>query len=357
MEVSQYHSQRHDWRNTASTKVGELYGIELEVEHPIDRQDAADSLDDFITEGHPPPVVERDGSLDPQRGLEVICPPLTRAGVLSPDGYIARIMHRLRDSGVDAAQGAHCGMHVNVNVVDWTPQEKLLVQWCLNAFKIIVSTTGRRGPTVHGVGSTFGEFRPVLEYKLDRDNTVVMHTYPGSKHCAAWLRQPAIHHPAGRGNALVLEARFPRSTLEIKDLHAAIDLITAVRDWVRVAPNHTQACALLVQAMDAPSLLELLFAKWCEKHRPNVLTGYDMPAQQRLLQGRRGKRLELITRAYEEQDRFEGWTGFRATEHGDKEQILRISTLVGKGARLEGEPLRNEWAPNFIDPATVRAAR
>lgn len=355
--IGQYHGEMPDWRVTGLTKTGELFGIELEVEHVADRQVAADAVDAVDYGGHPPPVVERDGSLSETLGVEIVCPPLPIANVMDEDGYIARLMRKLRESGVPSKQRESVGMHVNVNVVDWTPQEKLLVQWCLNAFYAGASHVGRRG------NGGFGSFIPTCRYAREVDGSLRMDTFPGGKHSAAWLRSPGNRFPAGRGNALVMEARFPRSTLEIKELHDAIDYITAVRDWVRVAPNHTQAGVLLATIMGGAAAMEGLFFRWCLRYRPHVnlpthiVNGADKLAD---LLGD-GNRLEVMTRAYEKQDENRrtnpdmARAGFVNGQPGSKEQILRISTLISKGAGLEGESVySNVYGQHLINPSSVR---
>jgi hypothetical protein len=170
MLIGEYHGDMPDWRRTAVTRKGDLFGIELEVEHPTHRQQVADALDDFDGGDHPLPAVERDGSLNPERGLEVICPPLPLSDILDDDGYIARLMRLLRESGVELEQRHGCGMHVNINVVDWTPQEKLLVQWCLNAFSQQGTHVGRRGATTEvarRMVHTFGNYIPRFKYSVD----------------------------------------------------------------------------------------------------------------------------------------------------------------------------------------------
>jgi hypothetical protein len=354
--IGEYHGNVPDWRATTNTKAGDLFGIELEVEHSLDRQIAADAVDDIDYEGHPAPITERDGSLHRLLGVEIICPPLPMDNVMNEDGYIARLMRRLREVGVPDDQRQTCGMHINVNVVDWTPQEKLLVQWCLNAFNVVATHIGRRGG-----GGTFGSFLPVYQYRREVDGSLRADTFPGGKHSAAWLRSPGNGFPAGRGNALVLEARFPRSTLEIKELHAAIDYIMAVRDWVRAAPNHTQAAILLAQVAELSPVLQALFVRWCVRYRPHVNVPINPEEIDKVadLLGK-GSRLEVTTRAYEKIERIRPSSALFAEGLDSKEQILRISTLVGKGVGLEGEsaPARLYGAGTaYIDASSVRRRR
>jgi hypothetical protein len=352
MQIDQYHGTMPDWRRTTTTRAGLLFGVELEVEHPVNRQEAANALDNFEGGNYPLPAVERDGSLDPRRGVEIICPPLPMEEVRAENGYIARLMGRLRASGVTPDQRAGCGMHVNVNVVDWAPQEKVLVQWCLNAFTNVVRLVGRRRET-EGDDRTFGAMNRVFFYHLDAANLgLTLSTFPGGKHSSAWLRAPAPGFPAGRGDALVLEARFPRSSLEIKDLHSAIDFITAIRDWIRAAPNHTQAGILLCETVDKPLVMEGLFLRWCHKHRPELLRQWGV-RDELIDTVPKGKRLQVATRIYEETNDVTDTTGFCPRQPGCKEQVLRISTLVGKGSGLAGKPT----GYGRIDPASVRARR
>jgi hypothetical protein len=347
VEIGQYHGNVPDWRRTTQTRQGELYGIELEVEHHADRQAVADALDAFDPGEHPVPAVERDGSLDPVRGVEIICPPLPKRELADEAGYIGRMMRLLRESGVEPNQRTGCGMHVNINVVDWTPQEKLLVQWCLNAFSATARAVGNRGPSQPDA-PTFGLFMPVFKLVRQPGGALEVVTYPGGKHCAAWLRSPGAGFPSGKGGALVMEVRFPRSTLEIGDLRAAIDYVIAVRDWVRAAPNHTQAAAFLAtHTRQGAALLEGNFLQWATKYKKNVPIPPNM-------QVKKATRLEVAQNGYEEGIVVGHPANVRSTQAGDAQQILRISTLLGKGARLEGESVPGT---SIIDPISVRAGR
>lgn len=328
-----YHGQRPDWRSTGVTRKGALFGVELEVYHPRSREVAADSLDNLKLGKYPAPVAERDGSIDRHRGVEIICPPLPRQEVVDDDGYIARLMQALRDAGTEPDPLAGYGLHINVNVVDWDVKHKLLVQFLLNKFARFGTAVGRR---LNG----FGQYLPTFHYNRTPGGSLNLVTFPGGKHSAAWIRGAPGVNP-GTGAGLVMEVRFPKSTLNIQHIREALDYIEAVRAWVAAAPNHTEACCFLHnwrhEQYSEP--LAGVFLHWCQTHRPQIA---ELISNVGVLPIK-GKRLttmqELVAdpASVSDHDPARGFSYARLSNDGVKKQAIRISKIIGKGSGLQGE--------------------
>lgn len=332
MQIGQYHQVLPEWRQTANDKPGQLIGVELEVHHPRSRQTAADVLDTLDFGQYPVPFAERDGSISQEHGVEIICPPLPLEEAVSPTGYIARLMQGLAAKGTTAVPAANYGMHVNINLDGWTAQEKLLVQFLINKFGEAGQIIGNRD------GKGCGGFHPTLLYKLEAGGRLQLHTFFGDKHCAAWIRPAGRNRAAGGGEGRVMEVRFPRSTLDIERLKLVVDYVFALKRWVQTAPNHTEAACFLAQLhAGAGVALYGQFVNWCAKYKPTVATAlrpeltYTKPDK---------TRLEDAMSAVAEREAAINLKRVGLTNEGNagsKEQALRISALIGKGAKLQGQ--------------------
>jgi hypothetical protein len=336
-KIGQYHHSETTWRNTATARKGVLIGVELEVHNRDGRQLAADALDEVDFGEYPAPVAERDGSLDEELGVEIILPPLPLQEVQLPDGYVVKVMKALKNSGcTDSDRGKldGYGMHVNINLADWEPKEKLLVQHLLNLFDGYGEQVGRRR-------GGHGGYHPKMFYYLEGNATFRLGTYFGDRHCAAYIRSAGRSVPAGVGDGNVMEVRLPKTTLEIEHLHQVIDYVFALRNWVRAAINHTEAICFLDAAAGywLKAYIGDCFVDWCLRYAPDVVPTItkERPTYKKL------RRLEYITghAAATPEGRFAlnrvGLYNVNPDEQGtgNKEQALRISKILGKGARLQ----------------------
>lgn len=342
-----YHGQQPSWRDTKVTRKGELFGVELEVFHPRGRANAADALDLLNPRKYPRPLAERDGSLDRARGVEIICPPLPRKEVTEEAGYMSELLGHLRDAGVPAEQPEGYGMHINVNVVDWEPKHKVLVQYLLNKFSRTAPVIGRRT-------AGFGSFIPRFRYLREPGGHLSLVTYPGGKHAAAWLRG-STGVLAGTGASVVMEVRFPKATTATEHIRLAVDYVTAVREWTAAAPNHTEAVCFIGETLAGADahVAESLFVSWCSKRYPELHKLFAEAG----IEGLKGKRLETAANILSSGD-LNLTTENRITHDssstdGAKKQILRISSLLGKGAQLAGQ---QDARGNTI-VSTIKAAR
>lgn len=344
-QVKRYHTDQPDWRRTTHRKTGDLIGVELEVYHEYGKQEAADALDNFgYGAEYPRPLAEDDSSLDGDYGVEIICPPLPVDEVVKKDGYICTLMSVLEQAGTRKEPGEGYGMHVNVNMHDWSDEEKLAVQYLLNRFYNIGVLLGKRS-------TGFGEYTSI--FKLTRANSgmVCISTWPGGKHSAAHIRRGTTESRPGGADGTVIEVRLAKSSLDIENLKVIIDYVYALRNWVRVAPKHTIACCFLDYALSKEpgmsrsfrdagidSEMEKMFTHWCKKQAPGLYTLLKAGNIQQLApKPNRLLVMQALTKGRNLKDALH-----RMGVHDDQslsspEQAVRISTIVGKSTGLQGE--------------------
>lgn len=332
MDITAYHRNTPDWRKTTATKKGQLVGIELEVFHGKGKQYAANSIDDFDPGDFALPLAEDDSSLCRERGVEIICPPLPLNEVKGEAGYIARLLQNLADAGTEENPTVGYGMHININLDGWTPEEKLATQYVLNKFETFGKRVGRRA-------TGFGRYWKSFRFRRQAGGSVRIDTHNGDKHCAAWLRGTAAAR-SGSYESQVMEVRIPKSTLNIEHVRQAVDYSFAIRDWVSVAPRHTLACCFLDYVSGGVSNLEADFLRWCVKNRPEIaaiIAPGEVPPKEK---GTRLQRAQHLLMSQEEvQCSFNNvgiYTNDR-TNPDRKKQAVRISNLIGKSLNLEGE--------------------
>lgn len=335
MRINQYHREQPNWRAGEVPKSGQLIGIELEVYNPNGRQESADALDNFDPGEYPSPIAERDGSLSETHGVEIICPPLPIKDILEPDGgYIGRLMKRLIDSGVTPEGKGGYGMHVNINLEGWSAKEKVLVQYLLNYFDLFGAHLGRRT-------TGFGSYDPYYMLRTNNNRRLEVRTFRGDRHVAAYIRRSHSGVRAGEPDGMVMEVRFPLGALDMEYLRNIIDYVFAIRDWVRSAPNHTDACCFLsttLSSIKGTRVLHGLFLAWAQRFRPKVfdllhglaapVAGHRLEVVQEKIRASRGTIMIQNTGLVNDLD---------SSNTGAKEQALRISTLIGKGAELTYE--------------------
>ena len=349
MDVHGYHHSVPDWRRPQHPKAGQLIGVELEVYHYEGSEYAAEALDSVDYGPYPAPFAEEDSSLDEDRGVEIICPPLPLEEAVSSTGYIARVMRALDETGTNRGDelGGY-GMHVNINLEGWSGKEKLLVQYLINAFSGFGERVGRRD------GEGAGGYVPTFRYERLSQEGLTLCTHAGDKHCAAYIRRAVRNGPEGVEEGRVMEVRFPKTTLEIQDLRNVIDYVFALRDWVRAAPNHTEAACFLAQIAGntGRSAVEHVFGAWCTKHRPGVadILGYSSDHKHLLK-----KRLDVMREMGFINDI--NHVGLHHNDPSDpagaKKQAERICKIISSGARLQGE--LTAGSGGFVSASTVRA--
>jgi hypothetical protein len=346
MEIQEYHSGGDGWRNPAVQKFGQLFGLELEVEHPRDRQIVADALDTFDPGEHPGPVAERDGSIDRHRGVEVILPPLPLAEVVGEGTYVARLLDTMRRAGTLAVPGLNYGLHVNINLDGWSAIEKKLVPHLICSFTEVGIEIGRRGSHEAYL------YQPEIFLNLQRENRLEIQTgMVNNKYRAAHVRN----------GGQVMEVRFPHSTLDQQDIRNVIDYVFALREFVAGAPNQTLAACMVSNVNWNWGVLKGLFTYWVRR------TGRKLAAPRALkaIEARypvttsRYRFEQTLERAEWQvaprlQNRFIHMGVEHAIANPDyKEQAVRISTLISKGLDLKGE---YHPATGRIRAETIRSA-
>ena len=100
--IPQYHSQR---RNFSAS--GECFGLEIEIlsKDVAHLQNIRDLCDDMGI------ICERDGSLDREKGVEIVFPPMSYAAIADMGGFI----EKLRKYAVGWDAGTGYGLHINLN--------------------------------------------------------------------------------------------------------------------------------------------------------------------------------------------------------------------------------------------------
>ena len=112
----EYHSQRPAWRNSTDLR-GKYVGIEFEcVSATQSYRDILNALPDFkFNRG---PLVEQDGSLPTNRGVELIFPPVSYRQIKNSKSVFAKAMKALE--GKLSTRATSPGMHININTTGWT---------------------------------------------------------------------------------------------------------------------------------------------------------------------------------------------------------------------------------------------
>lgn len=345
MRVGGYHEYREPWREPRLLE-GELYGLELELRHPTNRQVLADALDGFPRGRSPAPIAERDGSLDELRGVEIICPPLPLAQVTTEQGYIGRLMRTMKEAGAEEEVPATYGLHINVNLHGWGREERLLTQYLLNLFDEEGTKVGRRPGHARG-----GAYRPVFTVVPDgHTNLLKLNTFNGDKHCAAFIRRTG-GGLQGDADGGVMEVRLCKSTLNVQDVKDTIDYVQSIRAFVRAAPRDTIKCIFWARALEdtqTKELLRQLYLEFTKRRSPDVLRILGVDAD--MVPLNRGSRTDKARQVVEQLldahygDRERGnirkivaGVSFNGPYARVKEQIFRVGTLLGGRARLQGE--------------------
>lgn len=264
MQVQGRHTSMPSWRAHGVRKKGDLVGVELEVFHAEGNSVAADSLDKVDFGKYPRPIAEIDGSLCRVRGVELVLPPLPTQEVISDNGYLAKMITALKGAGVtngERPSGTGYGLHLNFNVADWTPNERAVVQYALNAMNRVGRNVARRD-------SGFGNWAPRFNLlraghtvtKAGGRSRIALSTWPGNKYAAAWIRPT----PGGNVEAdgTVLEFRAPRSTLLLGDVQLAVSYVAAVRQWVSAFGGDALAACYLHSTLPASSWLDSEFMSY-----------------------------------------------------------------------------------------------
>lgn len=365
MRIGRYHQQQPDWRVTSSPD--ELIGLEIETYNPAGRQTTAAGLDGFDPGHHPLPIAEEDGSLSMEHGLEVVTPPIPLQEAESEDGYFAKLISTLKDTGCESTPDEAYGLHINVNVASWSDVERMCVLYMLNRFQKFGEHVGKRQQAGAYTYSPRLRFQYSETRGGPRKAELVVPTV--SKYCAAWIRP----------NITVMEVRLGLAVLDHSHVKDMLSYIKLLRDFTRESPNVTLASCFYdsilttysrTKAMEGEwgCALEQLFLRWLAKQKDNsvakILYEYHgphlkMPAKRLTasqewlthnIKGLKGDVIKLMIPYYMNVSVEEVHNGknFDTTE-----QILRVGSLISQGTDLEAHPAGRQ---GIIHISEIRAA-
>jgi len=363
MLIGRYHQQQPDWRATLSPD--ELIGIEIETYNPEGRVATADGLDRFDPGPHPLPIVEEDGSLSEEYGLEVVTPPIPLQEAESEDGYFAKLISTLKDTGCESSPDEGYGLHINVNVASWSNVERMCVVYMLNRFKKFGEHVGKR----RQAGAYIYAPRLRFQYSATLGPRKAELIVPAvSKYCAAWIRP----------NIDVMEVRLGLAVLDHSHVKDILSYIKLLRDFTRESPNVTLAScfydSILTTYNKAEAMkgawgcaLEQLFLRWLAKQKDNSVA--------KLLYAWHGPHLKMPTKRL---TASQEWlthnikdlsydvmrlmipnymhVSVEKVHNGENfditEQILRVGSLISRGTSLEAHPT----GQHYVHISEIRAA-
>lgn len=204
-----YHSSWPSWRRGESL-TGPLIGIELEVEA---NSDSYETLLELLPNFPPDqePLTECDGSLDDECGVEIIFPPFPYNEVKKKSSVVGQCL-----SALDGHVYAHTetGMHMNVNVRQWSLRDKQLFSAMIhNLSEHQIKHLGGRAPNHY---CSLVRNMPLTAYsELINDH--------------AWACE--LQSRGAR-----LELRFPQSTTDHKRIELLVDFIERLEKFVKTIP-------------------------------------------------------------------------------------------------------------------------
>lgn len=228
-----YHSVVPEWRQGRSVQ-GKMIGVELEVESTNSYYTdlIAYLPDDFISGEHC--VVEHDGSLSSDTGMEIVFPPAEYSRMRNGECNTSRAMDSLAGRIVETFNGCRAGMHMNVNTNGWSQTKKAYVVSVVNNMDInYLQSLGGRALTNY--------------CRQVRLSSIASYRSSPSDHgCAAGVRSNRI------------ELRFPRSTANKERLKALTIFVELLEEFAEEmdtggyeAPAPSEVGALFVSYLEA----------------------------------------------------------------------------------------------------------
>lgn len=203
-QLYSYHSNRPSWRRDTYTPRGKLYGIELEIENPNGRRAILACLPEVrrCNEFYRP-VTETDGSLN-HTGVEIVFPPLAAKTLTNKASLFSRSLENLKENG--AVASSRTGMHVNVNIADWSRDKAI-------AFAAVINWVPSKYLT------RVGGRRALNHYSQQCRN--------------GWMELARGHY---RGSATLrsnrVEVRFPKATLNMTRVKNVLSFLEFVEEYV-----------------------------------------------------------------------------------------------------------------------------
>lgn len=207
-----YHEERPAWR-VRTSPVGFKVGIELEMEHPIHYEDILAELPRFKRNR---PITEQDGSLNYNRGVEIVFPPYSVASLKDKRGNFQRTVRAIEESGAEPTR--NCGMHLNVNTQGWGEQKR-------QVFTATLFLVSRQAIEMIGGRRLNGYCAPMNTYMLHFN---ISHFYECSRGSHSFLVSPRV----GR-----IEARYPAATLNLEAINFNVYFLQCVEKFAGAHEN------------------------------------------------------------------------------------------------------------------------
>lgn len=209
-----YHSHHPAWRNHQSLDGGHI-GVEFEVEASGSWSSYSNLLrllPDFPTGTGP--ITESDGSLDYERGVEIVFPPVPYEELKKATGVFGQCIRALHGH---TRHNSNTGMHMNVNVRGWTRRKiGLFLALINNLSDAQLRNVGGRNPTGY--------------CRADRNRSLESYSAFGATHGRA-AEQPTTTR---------LELRFPQSSTDPKRIELLVDFIERLDKFTDTVPDDWQ---------------------------------------------------------------------------------------------------------------------
>jgi hypothetical protein len=257
--VNRYHGDMSAaWRQEASAdernalKGKRLVGLEIEheVAYGVNRADLIRQLDEINDTLRDKFIMEKDGSLDDDRGVEIVLPPLPYRSILSSKSLAKRILDKAKEVGADESKTG-VGMHVNLNVEGLSREQIGGAVASFHHLKpLSIAIAGRHD----------SHWAPYLSRE-----TIEEYYNLGTKFAAAWFRRKRP----------VIEVRANRSAV---DWNVAKDRVRYCMEVLHFAEHNPAMITELVMGFyhkKAPSEAEL--AKGYEEFKQRYIAAHYLP--------------------------------------------------------------------------------
>lgn len=220
MAINAYHHTPNSaWRQNTNLD-GNFVGLELET-HNRKGRDVTDRAigDSGINYKGVAPICETDGSISHTLGTEIICPPVSLANAIKAGGFVDKLLDILHEAGVTEEPERNYGMHMNINVRNWTAQERYLHMFVLRCLKSIAQDLGKRTGESNTGNNVDGYWNPWNDLVFAHNGFSYT---PPSKYNPSWIR---------RNNA-VMEVRYPKAVLTFNHVKTNISFMYSIRAFL-----------------------------------------------------------------------------------------------------------------------------
>lgn len=208
-----YHEERPAWRGRTSP-VGFKVGIELEMEHPNHYRNILSELPLFKRNR---PITEQDGSLNYDRGVEIVFPPYSVASLKDKRGNFQRTVRAIEESGAEPT--SNCGMHLNINTRGWGEQKR-------QVFTATLFLVRRQAIEMIGRRSLNNGYCSPMNTYMRGFNINQLYNFARGSH--SLLVSPRV----GR-----IEARYPAATFNLETINFNVYFLQCVEKFAGAHEN------------------------------------------------------------------------------------------------------------------------